>query len=125
MNVGENIRKARKDLRMSQEQLAEAIGSNRVTISQYETGGYLPSLTALEKLAAALRTTPAALSGDTEAFANNETKAPITVEARVLGHGADQMPAEDRKRLLDMVKLVFPQYADYFEKGTETDEREH
>lgn len=64
--IGENIRTARKALGMSQDELAEAIGGNRVTISQYENGGYLPSVPALSRLAVALKTTPAKLSGNAE-----------------------------------------------------------
>ena len=64
--LGENIKAARKALHMSQDALAEAIGANRVTISKYENGGYLPSVPALERLADALQTTPEALSGRTE-----------------------------------------------------------
>lgn len=64
--IGENIRAARKALRMSQDELAEAIGANRVTISMYESGKYLPSVPALERLANALHTTPAKLTDSAE-----------------------------------------------------------
>lgn len=63
MNIGKNIRERRKELKLSQDDLAFAIGANRVTISKYENGVYLPSVPALERLADALKTTPAALSG--------------------------------------------------------------
>ena len=63
MGIAENIKQARKALHMSQDELAEAIGANRVTISRYETGSYLPSVPALEKLAVALRTTTGKLTG--------------------------------------------------------------
>ena len=64
--IGDNIREARKRLKMSQDELAEAIGANRVTISRYESGGYSPSVTALWKLAVALHTTPNQLNGEEE-----------------------------------------------------------
>lgn len=63
MRIGDNIKQRRKALKMSQDELAELTGANRVTISRYETGLYLPSVPALEKLAVALRTTPAMLTG--------------------------------------------------------------
>ena len=63
MKLAENIRNARKALNMSQDDLADAIGANRVTISRYETGSYYPSVPALTKLATALHTTPAQLTG--------------------------------------------------------------
>lgn len=65
--IGENIRKARKAQNLSQDDLAEAIGANRVTISKYETGRFLPSITALEKLADVLHTTSAELTGGSSA----------------------------------------------------------
>ena len=64
--IGENIRAARKALKMSQDELAEATGANRVTISMYESGKYLPSVPALERLAKALHTTPAKLTESAE-----------------------------------------------------------
>ena len=63
MAIAENIKKARKALGMSQTALAKAVGANRITISRYENGGYLPSVPALERLAIALHTTTAQLSG--------------------------------------------------------------
>ena len=73
MNLADNIRAARKALKMSQDELADAIGANRVTISRYETGSYLPSVPALEKLAEALHMTPSQLTGGAEP----KTEAPI------------------------------------------------
>lgn len=70
--IGENIRKYRKLRNMSQDELAEAIGANRVTISKYENGGYLPSIPALERLATALRVTPSELSGNIEPEAQDD-----------------------------------------------------
>ena len=64
--IGDNIRNTRKALHMSQDELAEAIGANRVTISKYENDIYLPSVPALERLASALSTTVAQLSGNAD-----------------------------------------------------------
>ena len=61
--IGDNIKNARKALQMSQDTLAELIGANRVTISRYEAGHYLPSVPALERIATALQTTTAKLTG--------------------------------------------------------------
>lgn len=64
MSIGENIKAARKALKMSQDDLAEKTGANRVTISQYENNVYLPSVPALQRLAEALNTTPSKLTGE-------------------------------------------------------------
>ena len=109
MGLAENIKTARKALKMSQDELAEAIGANRVTISRYETGSYLPSVPALQKLAEALRTTPSQLTGTTEP----ETDPPKTKEARIVSAGIDRMPPDKREVALNLLKTV---YAEYFEK---------
>ena len=62
MRINDNIKMARMALHMTQDDLAEAIGASRVTISKYENGHFLPSVPALEKIASALGTTPAALT---------------------------------------------------------------
>lgn len=61
-SIGERIKTARKSAKMTQEQLAEAIEANRVTIAKYEAGNYLPSVPVLLKLADALGVTQEYLS---------------------------------------------------------------
>ena len=57
VSMGEVIRNARKAKNLSQEQLGELIGANRVTISKYESGAYFPSVPAFERLSSALGVT--------------------------------------------------------------------
>lgn len=115
MGLAENIKTARKALKMSQDELAEAIGANRVTISRYETGSYLPSVPALQKLAEALRTTPSQLTGTTEP----ETGTPKTTEARIVSGGMDKLPKERREQVLAVVRAMCSDYPDLFTKGEE------
>ena len=116
MGLSNNIRAARKALKMSQDELADAIGANRVTISRYETGSYLPSVSALEKLAQVLNTTPNALMGED---VNINTEVPQTPEARIISGGIDKLPKEQREQALAVMRAVFAQYADYFKERTE------
>ena len=64
MNIGERIKARRKELRMSADKLAKAIGKDRSTIFRYEKGDIenLP-LDVIEPIAKALKTTPAYLMG--------------------------------------------------------------
>lgn len=55
---------ARKRLKWTQEQLAEAIGVKRAIISKYENGSVEPSITQIRKIAKALNTSVAYLLGD-------------------------------------------------------------
>lgn len=64
MNVGERIKKRRKELGLSVDEVAERLGKNRATIYRYESSAIekLPS-PVLEPLAVVLSTTPGYLMG--------------------------------------------------------------
>lgn len=50
-NIGQKIKQARNDRRITQEALAKAIGVSDKSISAYESGRVQPPLEALEKIA--------------------------------------------------------------------------
>lgn len=66
MNVGENIKKYRKNSNLTQKQLAEKIGVTVVTIQNYENSRREPNLITLNKIADALGATINDLLNDTE-----------------------------------------------------------
>lgn len=79
MDVGQRIKKRRKELRMSADTLAELLGKNRSTVYRYEAGEIenLP-LDILEPIARALKTTPAYLMG----WADEIEKNPVGMAER-------------------------------------------
>lgn len=64
MNVGDRIKKRRKEIRMSVDELADAVGKSRATIYRYENGDIekLP-VDVLLPFASALKTSPDYLMG--------------------------------------------------------------
>lgn len=64
MNIGERIKKRRKELEMTADELADMIGKSRATVYRYENGDIedMP-ITVIEPLAEALQTTPDYLMG--------------------------------------------------------------
>ena len=113
--IGKNIRDARKALKMSQDELAEAIGANRVTISKYENGVYLPSVPALERLAVALRTTANQLQGKTDEEPSDQDDAWELRERlrrdpdmRILFDAATKASPEHLKAAAAMLKALEP-----------------
>lgn len=64
MNIGERIKKRRKELNLSVDDVANKLNKNRATVYRYESNEIenLP-LNILEPLAKVLKTTPAALMG--------------------------------------------------------------
>jgi transcriptional regulator with XRE-family HTH domain len=93
MNVGQRIKRRRKELKISADELAKALGKDRSTIFRYEKGDIekLP-LDILEPIAKVLQTTPRYLMGWTE-----EAEKPI---AKV-----DEL-SENMKKLIDFAKSV-------------------
>ena len=76
-------------------------------------------------IAELLLTTPAALMGWDDGE-NKEMETPVTPrtpEARILSAGVDRMPEAARKKAVQLMEMVFAEYADYFkDEGDESDE---
>lgn len=72
MTIGNRIRKRRKEMNLSVEELARLLGKNRATVYRYENGDIenLPT-TILEPIAKALNTTPTYLMGWETALESN------------------------------------------------------
>ncbi len=82
MIFGENLKRLRKDKGMTQETLAELVGTKKQTIQRYECGVIqCPPYDRIEALAMALATTPANLMGWEE---DAPLAAPVTEQGGVL-----------------------------------------
>lgn len=121
-STGQRIKFRRKQLSISAEKLASIIGVSPATVYRWEKGEIEKVSSAIiNPLADALHTTPAFLMGwnDDPDSVIEDTKSVVhlqTSEARILAKGFDQMPEAERKRALDMAKLIFEKYADLFEQ---------
>lgn len=63
MSIGGNIKKIREDAQLTQEQLAEMIGVNRVTLAKYESDKVTPGAKVLSRIAIALHISQDKLTG--------------------------------------------------------------
>ena len=61
LKFGKRVRKARKSIGLSQEELAHEAGSNRTYISDVERGTRNPSIEVVERIAQALNVTMGSL----------------------------------------------------------------
>lgn len=84
MSCGENIKKARKAVGLTQAQLAEKCGYATITIQQYERNLRQPSVMTLGYIAKALHTTVSELIEDrwseydmTDAWEDEKTEKPV------------------------------------------------
>ena len=112
---------------MSQAELAKAAGyDSRSSISKIEKGDSDPSQKMLGRIAAALEVRPSDLlsEGNAQDIQEHPQGDPVYLkhgEVRVLAKGIDRMPEEKRKKAIDLAKMIFSEYAAYFEEGADDD----
>ena len=146
------IKELRRKYPMTQAELAKALHISQASVSGYESGNYEPDFELTKRMADLFGVTidyllgrseekqitpkpePRPASGLTDddlakiadlvqrkhpSIGENQPK---TVEARILAAGVDKMPEADRERALEAMRLIFLDYADYFEKGSKDDD---
>lgn len=116
-DVGERIKNRRKDLGMSQDELAELASLNRVTVAKYESGKVEPGAQALSRIADALETSVDILLGRTtptpdeteqnEAMAIRE-RLRRDPSYRLLFSAADKASPEHLRAAAAMLKALEP-----------------
>lgn len=102
-----------------QKDLAEYVGAKTTTVSGWTRGISYPRADAMEKIANFFGITTSELIGNNEYYKrelNDRLDQLKTVEARLLAQGVDSMPKEQREQALAIMKTIFVQYADYFNK---------
>ena len=124
MNI---VKELRKKKGIQQKELAIEIGVSRPTVSEWESGKKDPSGERLRKLARYFDVDELVVLGKTvidlqDPDAENVLLArlrtePRTDEAKILANGIDKLPKAQREQALNVVKAMFSQYADYFQKG--------
>ena len=106
MTTGERLRSRRKELGISADKIAEALGVSRATVFRYEKGDIekLPGST-LEPLAKILHTTPAYLMGWEEYNVPNHTMG-RGIRIPVLGRVQAGIPVEAVEEILDYEEIT-------------------
>lgn len=121
--IGDRMKESRLKLGYSAEQVAEHLGISPATIYRYENGDIskLPSKY-IKPLADYLCVTPAYLMGWSDSGPAAEPDVPKTIEARIVSGGMDKLPKEQREQVLNVVRAMFAQHPELFEKeGNEND----
>ena len=132
MTTGEKIRHLREKKGITQDDLAKAAGyKDRSSIAKIESGGSDPSHRMLLKIANVLEVSPAELLEETPSLTPRITNydqalgEPVYLkhgEVRIMAKGFDRLPEEKRKKAFELAKLIFSEYADYFDEGADDDE---
>ena len=121
MNI---VRELRRKKGIQQKELAIEIGVSCPTVSEWETGKKDPRGVNLKKLAEFFNVDELVIMGKgvvdltqdasiQESFTKN-TRIPITKEAIIISGGVDSLSEDQRKKALEVMRVVFPENADKF-----------
>lgn len=114
----ENLRKLRRDRYLSQTELGDAVGVSQLTISAWERGRNRPDIDMIRTLAKFFGVTVDDLIGQKKEEVIQPTQSDLkTIEAKLISQGIDKMPEANRKRALEMMRIMFTDYADEFTRG--------
>ena len=113
------LKEIREERGISQRQAALGMNLSPSLYNRYENGTREPSNAMMLVMADYFGVTVDELLGrDRE----EETKAPRTPEARIVSGGMDNLPKEDREKILAVVKAMYANHPELFEKGNDADE---
>jgi transcriptional regulator with XRE-family HTH domain len=114
--ISDTIKELRRKNYLNQTAFANKIGVTQGTVSQWEHNLIKPSSDQLKSISLAFGISVDDLLAGEDVSDPNLSKIPHTPEARILATGIDKLPKEQREQALNVVKAMFAQYADYFEK---------
>ncbi len=107
------MREYRKRQGLTMKRLGEMVGASEASISQYETGRVEPDIELMSKIADVLNVSVDNLIGRSDDIP--PASQPKTTEARILSHGIDRLPKEQREQAVNVMKAVFAQYSGFFD----------
>ena len=114
MNI---VKQLRLKAGLQQQELASMIPVSKPTVSDWEHQRKNPRGENLKRLAEIFQVDELVILGVVPPPIDTGQEAvPRTVEARILASGIDQMPQEERERALDAMRIIFAQYASFFER---------
>lgn len=118
LTFAQRLREAMEERGMKPTDLAEISGVDKAAISNYLNGKYNAKQDKIYALAKALRVNPAWLMGQSEnKSAVPEAQSPMDEEIQIMSRGMQQLSASDRKRLIDMARLMFREAFDQNDGG--------
>ncbi|EJQ55134.1 helix-turn-helix domain-containing protein [Bacillus mycoides] len=104
--IGEKIKELRKNNKITQEQLGNAIGVSKMAISYFEKGKKSPGRESLEKIADYFDVTTDYLLGRSEdPELNEEENKIVTEEGKNILALIESLPEDERKKALEQLEM--------------------
>ena len=115
--IGDRIKYLRKQANLTQSQLAERLNLSQATIASWENGTRRPDLDLLPVLAETFGVSVDELLGREDA----EDRPPRTIEARIVSFGMDQLPQDERDRIINVLQAMYANNPDLFKRSEDND----
>lgn len=104
--IGEKIKELRKNSKITQEQLGNAIGVSKMAISYFEKGKKAPGRETLEKIADHFNVTTDYLLGRSEdPELNEEENNTVTEEGKNIMALIESLPEDERKKAWEQLEM--------------------
>ena len=119
MNIVKELR-TRADLQ--QQELATLVGVSRPTVSEWESNKKDPSGDRLKRLAEIFGVDPLVILGrGVPEITQEQAAAPQTLEARIVSFGMDQLPQNEREKILSILQMMYSNNPDIFRRTDDDD----
>lgn len=126
--LAEKIKMLRKSQGLNQTDFAKRLFVTQGAVYQWETGRTTPDTSRLIAMAREFGVPLDYFSDDKPVTSETElikqhllielgANQPKTEEAKILAQGIDKLPKAQREQALSVVKAMFRDYSEYFEKG--------
>ena len=115
--IGDRIKLLRKRAYLTQSQLAERLNLSQATVACWENGKRRPDLDLLPIIAETFGVSVDELLGREE----QEDRPPKTIEAKIVSFAMDQLPQEERDRIINVLSAMYTNNPELF-KRSETNE---
>ncbi|MED3468669.1 helix-turn-helix transcriptional regulator [Bacillus thuringiensis] len=104
--IGDTLKKLRKEQKLTQEQLGDAIGVSKMAISYFEKGKKAPGRESIKKIADYFHVTTDYLLGRTDSteLSNNQNNI-ITEEGKNIMAIIENLPTEERKKAWEQLEM--------------------
>lgn len=119
--IGTKLLDLRLERGETQEQVADSIGISYVSLSRYETGQRMPKMNILSRLADHYGVTVDEIMGREKPEEEAPQEVPRTLEARIVSFGMDQLPKEERNKIISVLQAMYVNNPDLFKRGNADD----
>lgn len=112
MDIGNKIRKLRKNNNFTLKELSERSGLSVSFISDIENGRRIPRLENLDKLSKALNVDISYLIDRKNNKNSKDNKDGVDDDIRRIERARNKMTAKDKKKMMEILKVSFEEYFD-------------